>query len=164
MAPFFKGGIVLKLKFENYSVSGVSRVYEGFRLEIPGHALEEKAVELEVPDALVDNVKTFLGASHPAVIISDVAEAATEEIKEQKVQPEAEEPKDEETETKEVVVEAEESKVEEVKEVVVEDEHKEPAAQVVEPTKEETAAPLKVAKPKKQAVTKQPQRKGRRQL
>lgn len=70
----------MKIKFENPSVSGISRMYPGFRLHIPGHAIDAKAVILDVPDEYVENVKDYLKTSAPVITVTalDVETAESE--------------------------------------------------------------------------------------
>lgn len=61
----------MKIKFENFSVSGIFREYAGFALNLPGHSIADKAVIADVPDELVEDVTRFLAANHPAVAIEE---------------------------------------------------------------------------------------------
>lgn len=56
--------------FENHSVSGIDRMYGRFRLKIPGHCIGDKAVALQVPNGLIEDVKTYLKRNHPAVTVN----------------------------------------------------------------------------------------------
>ena len=81
----------MKIKFENHSVSGIFREYAGFILNIPGHAIGDKAVTANVPDDLVDDVKRHLTANHPAIVVTVVdAEAEALAAKEAAEKAEAE--------------------------------------------------------------------------
>jgi len=62
----------MKIKFENHSISGIYREYAGFILNIPGHAIGNKAVVAKVPDELATDVKRFISANHPCVVITDI--------------------------------------------------------------------------------------------
>ena len=61
----------MKIKFENFSVSGIFREYAGFTLNLPGHAIADKAVIVDVPDELVEDISRFLSTNHPAVAIEE---------------------------------------------------------------------------------------------
>jgi len=54
----------LKIRFENSSVSGVSRRYRGFSLDIPGRS----AVTVDVPAKYVNDVLAHIKKRHPAVV------------------------------------------------------------------------------------------------
>lgn len=60
----------MKIKFENFSVSGIYREYAGFILSVPGHALGNKAVIAEVPDEHVADIRQFLAINHPAITMA----------------------------------------------------------------------------------------------
>lgn len=60
----------MKIKFENHSVSGIFREYAGFILNIPGHAFGAKAVVATVPDELAADVRKYLAANHPAIVVT----------------------------------------------------------------------------------------------
>jgi hypothetical protein len=66
------------ITFENHSVSGVDRMYGKFRMKIPGHAIDDKAVTLPVPNDLLEDVLAYLEHNHPA-ITAVPAEAQTED-------------------------------------------------------------------------------------
>lgn len=61
-----------KIKFENYSVSGIYREYAGFALKVPGHSIGVKAVIADVPAGLVNDIKKFITSRHPAVVVTDM--------------------------------------------------------------------------------------------
>lgn len=70
------------IKFENNSVSGVFREYAGFVLNVPGHAIGNKAVIVTVPDELVADVTKFVSVQCPAMVITKLGgeEAVTEDV------------------------------------------------------------------------------------
>ena len=71
----------MQIKFENNSVSGIFREYAGFVLNVPGHAIGNKAVVVAVPDHLVADVTKFVSAQCPAMVITKLGkEAATEDV------------------------------------------------------------------------------------
>ena len=57
----------MRIKFTNNSVSGIHRQYPTFALEVPGSA----TVILDVPDELVEDVKTHLSIHQPAIEIEE---------------------------------------------------------------------------------------------
>lgn len=64
----------MKIKFENFSVSGVSRKYRGFDLDIPGHSIGDKSITLDVPLYLVEDICQHLKTNHPAIKITQLNE------------------------------------------------------------------------------------------
>lgn len=65
----------MKIRFDNHSVSGVSRQYRGFVLELPGHSSRE----VDVPQHYVKDVLAYLSNRHPAVFFVPVALEKCEE-------------------------------------------------------------------------------------
>ena len=70
------------VRFKNNSVSGLERMYQAFRLKIPG----SKTVELAVPTVLLPDVTRYLGQSHPAIVVT-VIPKTVEPVEEVAVEP-----------------------------------------------------------------------------
>ena len=63
----------MKLKFENYSLSGIDHRGVGFCLYLPGHSVGDSAMIVDVPDGQVEKLRKHFQANHPVVKITEVA-------------------------------------------------------------------------------------------
>ncbi len=67
-----------KLRFENFSASGIDHRGAGFKIYVPGHAIGDKAVVADVPAAFAGPVRNHFRAHHPAVRITELDDGPTD--------------------------------------------------------------------------------------
>jgi len=100
----------MNIKFENHSVSGIYREYAGFILNIPGHAIGNKAVVAKVPDELATDVKRYLAANHPAIVVTVEGEEGIDAAAKEEAEKAAAEAAEKDAAAKEAAEKAEASK------------------------------------------------------